>query len=200
MVNKKLDLNSNYKENKAIKIGIWVFTIVVFALVGVMGRLPKPEVAPSFTKALPAVNAIINFTCFLCLVTSFIMIKKKNITMHMRLNTFAMILSVFFLLSYVLYHLTNHETEYGKIVKEIDGQIVKEIVVDKAKMVLYYIILGSHIVLSGLSLPFILFSYYRGFIGNIEAHKKTVKWAYPVWLYVAITGPIVYLMLRPYYS
>ena len=108
MVDKKLDLNSNYKENKAIKIGIWVFTIVVFALVGVMGRLPKPEVAPSFTKALPAVNAIINVTCFLCLVTSFIMIKKKNITMHMRLNTFAMILSVFFLLSYVLYHLTNH--------------------------------------------------------------------------------------------
>ena len=79
MVNKKLDLNTNYKENKAIKIGIWVFTIVVFALVGVMGSLPKPEVAPSFTKALPAVNAIINVTCFLCLVTSFIMIKKKNI-------------------------------------------------------------------------------------------------------------------------
>ena len=111
------------------------------------------------------------------------MIKKKNVNMHMRLNTFAMILSVFFLLSYVLYHVTNKEVSY-----EGDMKIV------------YYTILASHIILSGVSLPFILFAYYRGFIGDIVKHRKIVKFAYPVWLYVAITGPIVYLMLSPYYK
>lgn len=174
-----------FNEYKGIKIGIWVFTVVVFLLVTLMGwkDFPRPDIAPPFTKALPTLNAILNFSVFLTLIGSLIMIKKKNITMHMRLNTFAMILSVFFLLSYVLYHITNHETSYGG---DMQG--------------LYYFVLITHIVLSGISLPFILFSYYKAFIGNIEGHKKTVKWAYPVWLYVAITGPIVYLMLSPYYS
>ena len=90
---------------------------------------------------------------------------------------------VFFLLSYVLYHITNKETSY-------EGDLVG----------LYYFILSTHIVLSGISLPFILFSYYRAFIGDVSGHKKLVKWAYPVWLYVALTGPIVYLMLSPYYG
>ena len=142
MANQAINSNSpQFEEKKRIKAAIWIFSIVVLGLVIAMGKLPKPDIAPEFTKALPALNAIINTCCFLTLIGSLIMIKKKNVNMHMRLNTFAMILSVFFLLSYVLYHLTNHETEYGKIVKEIDGQIVKEIVVDKAKMVLYYICL-----------------------------------------------------------
>lgn len=183
MANQAVNPTPKLKENKAIKIGIWVFTVVVFLLVSVMGRLPKPDVTPEFTKALPGLNAILNTSVFLTLIGSLIMIKRKNVNMHMRLNTFAMILSIFFLLSYVLYHLTNEEVKY---LGEMKG--------------LYYSILASHIVLSGLSLPFILFAYYRAFIGDIQKHKKIVKWAYPVWLYVAITGPVVYLMLSPYYS
>ena len=186
MANQTLESkNPKFKENKGIKMGIWIFTGVVFILVTLMGwkDFPKPEVAPTFTKALPALNAILNLSVFATLIASLIMVKKKNITMHMRLNTFAMILSVFFLLSYVLYHLTNQETSYGGNMKGV-----------------YYFILATHILLSGLSLPFILLSYYKAFIGNIEGHKKTVKFAYPVWLYVAITGPIVYIMLSPYYG
>jgi len=184
MANQTLDSkNPKFQENKGIKMGIWVFTFVVFTLVALMGKLPKPDEAPFFTKALPAVNAIINFSCFLTLIASFIMVKRKNVVMHMRLNTFAMILSVIFLLCYVLYHLTNHEVKYLGDMKGV-----------------YYFILATHILLSGLSLPFILLSYYKAFIGNIEGHKKTVKFAYPVWLYVAITGPIVYIMLSPYYG
>lgn len=183
MANQTIDSNMGIKSNKKIEIGIWIFTVVVFLLVTVMNKLPKPDEAPAFTKALPAVNAIINFTCFLTLIGSLVMIKMKKVNLHMRLNTFAMILSVFFLLSYVLYHLTNVETKYEG---DMQG--------------LYYSILASHIVLSGISLPFILFSYYRGIIGDIEKHKKIVKWAYPVWLFVAITGPIVFYMLSPFYK
>ena len=115
MANSALNTTPEFKEKKGVKIAIWSFTIVVFLLVTLMGSkdFPRPDKAPQFTKALPAVNAIINFSCFLTLVVSFIMIKKKKVVMHMRLNTFAMVLSVCFLLSYVLYHVTNHETSYG---------------------------------------------------------------------------------------
>lgn len=174
-----------FEDKKWIKPAIWIFTVVVFLLVTLMGwkGFPKPDTPPAFTKALPAVNAIINTSCFITLIASFIAIKRKNVNLHMRLNTFAMILSVFFLLSYVLYHITNAETPYG----------------GESKM-FYYSILASHIILSAVSLPFILFAYYRAFIGDIEKHKKIVKFAYPIWLYVAITGPAVYLMLSPYYK
>lgn len=185
MANQTLESTPQFEEKKGIKTAIWVVTIAVLGLVTLMGwkDFPRPDVAPAFTKALPAVNAIINSTCFVVLIASLIMIKKKNVNMHMRLNTFAMILSIFFLLSYVLYHLTNHETSYEGDLKG-----------------LYYTILASHIILSGVSLPFIMFAYYRAFIGDVVKHKKIVKWAYPVWLYVALTGPIVYIMLSPYYS
>lgn len=172
-----------FEEKKGIKIAIWIFTVVVFGLVVALDKIPKPEEAPAFTKALPAVNGIVNFTCFIVLITSFIMIKKKKVVMHMRLNTFAMILSVIFLLSYVLYHITNENTPYGG---DYSG--------------VYYFVLASHILTSAISLPFILFAYYRAFIGDIEKHKKVVKFAYPIWLYVALTGPMVYLFLSPYYS
>lgn len=179
MANQTLDSTPQFEERKGIKTAIWIVTVAVLGLVAVMGILPKPETPPEFTKALPAVNAIINFTCFLTLVFSFVMIKKKNVNMHMRLNTFAMILSIMFLLCYVLYHLTNPEKSYEK---NMAG--------------LYYFILATHIILSGVSLPFILFSYYRGLIGDVKKHKKLVKFVYPIWLYVTLTGPIVFLMLH----
>ena len=186
MADKTVELKPLLKENKAIKIAIWIFTVVVFSLVACLPKLRELlaiENPPEFTKALPAVNASINSICFLVLIMSLIMIKKKNVITHMRLNTFAMILSVMFLLSYVFYHITNPDTpykgEYGFI---------------------YYPILLSHIVTSAISLPFILFAYYRAFTGNVVKHRKIVKWAYPVWLYVAITGPTVYLFLSSYYN
>ena len=83
MANQTLDSkNPKFQENKGIKIGIWVFTFVVFTLVALMGKLPKPDEAPFFTKALPAVNAIINFSCFLTLIASFIMVKRKNVVIY----------------------------------------------------------------------------------------------------------------------
>lgn len=187
MANSTIDTTGikQFEEKKGVKIFIWVFTVVVFLLVASMNKIRESlgiVSGPDFTKALPAVNATINFICFLTLIGSLIMIKKKNVVMHMRLNTFAMVLSVIFLLSYVLYHFTNPETSYPG---EMKG--------------LYYFILATHIITSAISLPFILFSYYRAFIGNIEGHKKIVKIAYPIWLYVALTGPMVFLFLSPYY-
>lgn len=170
------------KENKSIVIGIWLFTIVVYALVISLHYLPSLETVPEFTKSLPLFHATLNGSCFLLLIMSLIAIKKKNILLHKRLNTLAMIFSVVFLLSYVLYHVTNDDTLYGGEYKA-----------------LYYFILLTHILLAALSLPAILFAYYRALIGDIEKHRKIVRYTYPVWLYVALTGVLVYIFLKPYY-
>ena len=170
------------EENKKVTVFIWVFTMVVFALVTLLHYIPKPDEAPAFTKLLPLLNASLNGTCFVLLISSLVMIKKKNVAMHQRLNTLAMILSVFFLLSYVLYHITNGDAKYGG---ENKG--------------LYFFILFSHVILAGLSLPAILIAYYKAWLGNVAAHRKIVKYTYPVWLYVTFTGVLVYVFLKPYY-
>ena len=167
---------------KSVKVAIWVFTVVVYSLVMALHYIPKPDAAPEFTKMLPALNATINGTCFALLILSLLMVKSGKVVLHQRLNTLAMILSVFFLLSYVLYHVTNGDTTYQGNSRTV-----------------YYLLLFSHISLAGLSLPAILLAYYAGLRGDIIRHKKLVRYTYPVWLYVTLTGVLVYWMLSPYY-
>ncbi len=169
--------------NKKIEYGIWAFTIVVFLLVVILHELPKGSNDIAFLKALPKVNAFINGTCFVLLISSLIAIKQKKISLHQKLNTTAMFLSVLFLLSYVANHTFNPDTKYGG---EYSG--------------IYKFILATHIILAAVSLPMILFAYYRAWTGNIEGHRKLVKTTYPIWLYVTLTGVLVYLFLAPYYS
>ncbi|NNC82694.1 MAG: DUF420 domain-containing protein [Flavobacteriales bacterium] len=138
---------------------------------------------PSWMQNAPRFNALINGTCALLLIASLIAIKNKKVTLHRRLNTSAMVLSVVFLLNYVVFHYFSGDTSYG-------GEF----------RTAYYIILITHILLAGLSLPFILLAYYRGYIGAIAKHKRLVRFTYPVWLYVCITGVVVYLFLAPYYA
>lgn len=103
--------------------------------------------------------------------------------MHRKLNTVAMVLSVLFLLSYVTNHYFSGDTIYGG---DMSG--------------LYYFVLITHVVLAGLSLPMILFSYYYGHLNLVHKHKKLVRFTYPIWLYVAFTGVLIYLFLSPYYG
>ena len=173
---------SKIKDDKRIVIGIWVFTAVVYALVMSLHYIPKLEDAPAFTKQLPLFHAALNGSCFVLLVLSLIAIKKKKVSLHRKFNTVAMIFSVVFLLSYVLYHATNNDTKY-------DGDFTG----------VYYFVLLTHILLAGLSLPAILLAYYRGLIGDVEKHKRIVRFTYPIWLYVALTGVLVYVFLKPYY-
>jgi putative membrane protein len=173
---------SKLKKSRTVIVGIWVFTIVVYALVMSLHYIPKVADAPTFTSNLPVLHAILNGSCFLLLILSLISVKKRRIQLHKRLNTLAMIFSVLFLLSYVLYHATNNDTTYGG---EYSG--------------IYYFILLTHILLAALSLPAILIAYYRGFIGDVQKHRQIVRYTYPVWLYVALTGVLVYFFLAPYY-
>ncbi len=170
------------KPNKAIIWGIYIFTIAVYALVIILHELPGAESVPDFAKGQPLFHAVLNGTCFLLLIASLVAIKKGKVEVHKRLNTLAMFFSLVFLLSYVVYHYFSGDTEYL-------GQY----------KTLYYVILLTHILLAGISLPFILLAYYHGFIKNIAKHKKLVRFVYPIWLYVTFTGVVVYLFLSPYY-
>jgi putative membrane protein len=118
--------------------------------------------------------------------------------LHKKLMLTAMVLSVLFLVSYILHHLFAGDTRFGDI--DHNG-IVTE--VEKANVgstrIIYYIILGTHIPLAGIILPFILFTAYRALTGDWLRHKKLARITWPVWLYVAVTGVVVYWMISPYY-
>lgn len=132
---------------------------------------------------LPPFYAGINGLTAILLVSALIAIKRKNMALHQRLIQVCLVLSLLFLLCYVAYHMTSDSTPYGG---EMKG--------------LYYFILISHILLSIAVIPFVLFTYLFAWEGKFDKHKKWTRFAFPIWLYVAVTGVIVYLMISPYYK
>ena len=133
---------------------------------------------------LPPIYASINGLTAALLIAALIAIKNKRIFLHESIMKTAISCSVVFLLMYIAYHITSDPTPYG------GKGVIKYI---------YYFILITHIVLSVVVIPLVLYSYIRAYLRDYKAHKKIVKFAYPIWLYVAITGVLVYLMISPYY-
>ncbi|APY11266.1 hypothetical protein BWZ22_08425 [Seonamhaeicola sp. S2-3] len=165
------------KYNKLIVVLSVVIPLAVAALFGIKIDYEMPVF-------LPPIYACINAVTALVLVLAFIAIQKKKIKLHERLMKFAIILSALFLLMYVAYHMTSDSTKFGG-----DGFI----------KYFYYFILITHIVMSVAVIPFVLITYVRAITNNIERHKKIAKITFPLWLYVAITGVVVYIMISPYY-
>ena len=135
-------------------------------------------------SSLPFFHAILNGSTSVLLFTGFILIKNKKTNLHKISMLSAFVLSSVFLLSYVTSKLTNAPVPFGG-----EGLI----------RYIYFFILISHIILSVLVLPLALFSIYRGMTGEIEKHKSIVKYTFPIWMYVAITGVLVYILMSPYY-
>jgi putative membrane protein len=176
-------------------VSIFVF-VVVFVLS--LKVLPKPAVLPSFTIMLPKLNAILNGACSVLLLISLYLITHGNVTWHKRVNIVAFCLSSLFLVSYILFHYLAPETRYGDL--DGDGKLSQlEINAAGSLRYVYYVILITHIILAAGVLPLILLSFYRGLQMQVQKHKKLVRWAFPIWLYVTITGVIVYVLISPYY-
>lgn len=165
---------------------VMALSVIVFVAVIILNKkiLPVPEVIPDFVYKLPKLNAMINGTCSLLLLLSLYMIKQKNIQVHKKINIIAFCLSAVFLVSYITYHWMMPETTFP---------------LNNPLRPVYLIILISHIVLAALVLPLILLSFHKGLQNQVEKHKKLVRWSFPIWLYVTVTGVIVYLMISPYY-
>ena len=175
-------------------------SIFVFLVVLLLNRrvFPVPSTIPSFVQYLPKLNAIINGTCTVLLLTSLYFIRQRNITMHKRINILTFCLSSLFLLSYIGFHYLMPETIYGDI--NGDGKLsATELATVGSSRTIYLIILASHIILATAVLPLILLSFYRGLQMQVEKHKKLVRWTFPIWLYVTVTGVIVYILISPYY-
>jgi putative membrane protein len=166
---------------------VMTLSVVVFLAVIVLNRkwLPRPEEIPSFVFFLPKLNAMINATCSLLLLLSLYFIKQKNIAAHKTTNIITFALSSIFLVSYVMFHYFANETIFP---------------LDNPTRPIYLTILISHIILAALVLPLVLLSFYHGLLLNVERHKKLVRWTFPIWLYVTVTGVVVYIMISPYYQ
>jgi putative membrane protein len=174
--------DDNVRLEKRLNRIAYVVSAAVLILVVLMRRV-KVDLGMDFSF-LPPIHASLNALSAGILVFAYYFIRKKNIEAHRRSIYAAMVCSALFLLSYVLYHFTTPETRFG-------GEGVVRYI--------YFFILITHVVLAAVILPFILLTFNRAYTAQFERHKKMARWVFPLWLYVAITGPICYLMLKPYY-
>ena len=165
------------KYNKWIVILSVVIPLVVAILFGV-------KIDAELPIFLPPIYATINGLTSLLLIAAVWAVKNKKIQLHEKLMKTAIGFSVLFLVMYVAYHMTSESTKYG-------GEGILRTI--------YFIVLLSHILLSIVVIPFVLITYVRAITNNIELHKKIAKYTFPLWLYVTITGVVVYLMISPYY-
>jgi putative membrane protein len=186
------------KDDRKASWLIIVFSVVVFSAVMLLSRV-KIVVDLGFDVHLFAMlNALINSCVSILLVLAIIAVRQKKYLSHKNLMLTAMTLSILFLVSYICHHLLAGDTRFGDI--DHDGIVTDQEKAEAGPLrIVYYIILGTHIPLAGIILPFILFSAYRAMIGEYPAHKKLARITWPIWLYVAITGVAVYLMISPSY-
>jgi putative membrane protein len=177
---------------------IGILSVVVFGAVTALGRF-KLNVQPGFdVHVFAKINAVVNTLVALLLVAGLIAIKNGRYKLHKRIMIGAMALSVLFLVSYIAHHLLAGEARFGDI--NHDGLVsADEKLAAGGLRTIYLLLLATHIILAAFILPFILLTAYRALIAEWPTHRKLAKYTWPLWLYVAITGPIVYLLISPYY-
>lgn len=166
---------------------IWIITIVLIAVILGLNYIPRSIDNTIFgvdVTILPLLNAIFNGIAFILLIGALVMIKKRNIVAHQRFIYSAFGATFLFLISYVTYHAAAGSTTFGG-----EGWIVY----------VYYFVLITHIFLAAALLPLALVTLARGLNRQDEKHRKIARWTMPIWLYVSLTGVVVYLLISPYY-
>jgi putative membrane protein len=189
------------KNDAKAKRLITVFSVIVFVAVSVLGKynLAGKVNLPFDVHIFALINALTNSLVAVLLIAGLLAVKNKNYLLHKKIMLFAMGLSVLFLLSYICHHLFAGEAVYGDT-DGVKGLSDAERAAVGSMRTVYLAILITHIPLAGLALPFILFAAYRALTGDYEKHKKLVRIIFPVWLYVAVTGVVIYFMISPYYK
>ncbi|MEO8932815.1 MAG: DUF420 domain-containing protein [Xanthomarina sp.] len=186
------------QDDKKARLFIWLVSIIIFAGIAFLSRV-KFNVSWGFDPHVFATaNAIINSIVAMLLLAGLLAVKSKKYLLHKKIMLAAITLSVLFLISYICHHLLTGDTKFGDLNHDGILSLDEKTLAGPVRYV-YYFILLTHIPLAGIILPFILFTAYRALSGNYERHKKLARITWPIWLYVAITGVVVYLMIRPYY-
>ncbi|MGN6265238.1 MAG: DUF420 domain-containing protein [Ginsengibacter sp.] len=187
-----------HKNEKNAKVLIWSVSIIVFLGIAGLSGIHLDYQLSFDPHLFAAFNAIANSLVAILLVAGLISVKRRHYMLHKKIMLAAIVISVLFLVSYVCHHLLSGESKFGDL--NHDGILSAE---EKAQAgplrYVYYFILLTHIPLAGIFLPFILFTAYRALSGDYEKHKKIARITWPIWLYVAITGVAIYLLISPYY-
>ncbi len=191
---------SKQNDKTVFKIVLAVSALICVVVVVLNQKLiPVPDTFPAFIYKLPMLNAILNGSCSILLMLSLWAIKKRNIQLHKKLNLTAFLLSSLFLISYVTAHYFIPDTKFGD---DNHNEVLEqtELVLVAGIRPIYLVILLSHIFLAVIVLPMILLSFYYALKDDRVKHKKITRFSYPIWLYVTITGVVVYAMISPYYN
>ncbi len=187
------------KENQYLTI-IGILSVVIpLAVAALLFSPSKLQLEGGWVYYLPHMNGMINTATSLALIAGLVFIKQKKIKYHKSAMLIAFVLGALFLVSYVVYHASAESTVFG----DINGNGI----LDEAEAsqlgnsrVIYLVILISHIILAAVVVPFVLLALYFALTDKVSSHKKIVRYAYPIWLYVSVTGVVVYLMISPYYQ
>jgi len=186
------------KNDKKAHILIWVFSAVVFALILYTEKIKLDVDLPFNPHVFATLSAAVNSAVSVLLVLALLAVKQCKYELHKKLMMVTMVLSIFFLLFYVAHHLFSGPTLYGDL--DHDGIVsTMEIATAGITRTIYRVLISTHIVLAGIIMPFVLYTAYRALIGEYSVHRKIARWTFPIWLYVAVTGVIVYLMISKYY-
>lgn len=173
------------KNDRSARLLILTVSFVIFAAIAILSRV-KLEVDLGFdVHVFAKINAVINSMVSVLLISAFVAVRRKQYIAHRNLMYGAIILSVVFLVSYIAHHLLAGDTTFGG-----EGTI----------RYVYFVILITHIFLAAIILPFILFTAYRALTGEFGKHTKLARYTFPLWLYVSITGVLVYILISPYYQ
>jgi putative membrane protein len=186
-------------KERNLTIPIVIVSIAIPLAVAFLILVPQVKINPGFdTRSLPLFHAMLNSTTAILLLASLYFIRNRMVRAHKTANLIAVLFSVVFLVSYIIYHASNPSVRYGDL--NHDGLLSDS---EKAQAgnlrYVYYFILTSHILLSGIIIPFVLFTLQKAFQQKFDRHRKIARITWPLWFYVAVTGVVVYLMINPYY-
>ncbi len=192
-------LEAPKNDNKYL-VTIGILSVAIPLVVAILLFIPQTgKLGDLDVSFLPFLNAVLNSSTALLLVAGYGFIKKRNKNLHRTMMLAAFALSSLFLVSYVIYHFQAPSTRFGDL--NGDGIVdATEIAQAGATRIVYLVLLLTHIVTAAIIVPFVLLSIYFGLSNQVDKHRKISKWTYPLWLYVAVTGVIVYLMISPYYA
>jgi len=192
------DKEANLDLAKKLNLLVWIISAAVLGLVVMMQKIKIPLPEGADLSSLPGFHALLNSMAAVFLILAIQAIKNGKVILHQKMIYAAFICSLVFLLSYVTYHITTPATLFGDANRDgLLSSAEREAV--SGTRPYYLFILISHIWLAALSFPFILRTFVHAFTNQFEKHRKLSKKVFPVWLYVAVTGPVVYFFLQPYY-
>ncbi len=184
---------------KKIQNIILFLSIIIPLIVALLLFTPgKLSVSGNWNMYLPHINGSINTITSFVLLLGFVMIKRNNRDMHKKAMITAFFLGILFLISYILYHSTTSSTIFGDVNRDGILDEAETVLVGSLRSV-YLLILLSHILLAIIVVPLVLFAFYFALSDKFDKHKKIVRYTLPIWLYVSVSGVVVYLLIRPYY-